>query len=450
MLRLPRPRLHLLARLVAAVSMPIAGCSSEPDAAAPALADADVTGELPCDVATTLASRCGSCHGAKPAFGAPMSLVTLADLHRPAVTAPGRRVRELLVERIASDARPMPPPPNARLTDDERRVLTDWATRGATSGAACAATAPTEGPAAKPLSCAVDLRIRPKARAVIPSDKADQYVCYGFERKVDKKRHVIGLAPHVDNLAHVHHLLLFQTPEAMPGEPFPCSVSASPAWKLVAGWAPGVGALELPPAAGFPEEGTTHWAMQVHYNNAAGAEGQSDESGFDLCTTDQLRRYDADMLATGGLEFAIPPRARHELSCQYAWGAGPSGSHADGHPDIRIFSVFPHMHKLGRHMSVEKLTPGNNKPLPIMAPQPFDFESQYNRPADTLVERGDVIRTRCTWENTTDQRVIMGEGTADEMCFAFLMYYPRVESRDWSWSTPSGSLGTVCEEYAPR
>lgn len=441
---------HLLRHAAHALAIAALSCGGGSADGARASSEVSV-GELPCEVARVLETRCASCHGAKPSYGAPMPLVTLGDLRAPARTDPSRRVLDLVGARIHDDTSPMPPAPKPRLDASERATLDAFIAAGAPAGARCETTAPAPPvPAARPLSCDVDVRIRPSAPATIATDEPDQYVCYGFERKVDSKRHVIGVAPHVDNAAHVHHLLLFQTPEPLPSAPFRCSVSASPAWKLVAGWAPGVGPLELPAAAGYPEEGTTHWALQVHYNNVAAAREQRDESGFDLCTTNQLRRHDADMLATGGLEFGIPPRAKHELSCQYTWGAGPNGTHADGHPDIRIFSVFPHMHKLGRHMSVEKLTPGNNRPLPIMAPQPFDFDAQYNRPTDTLVERGDVIRTRCRWENDTDRRVTMGEGTSDEMCFAFLMYYPKVTSKDWTWATPSGSLGTVCEEYAPR
>ena len=38
---------------------------------------------LPCEVATLLATKCTSCHGSKPAGGAPQPLVTYADLLAP-------------------------------------------------------------------------------------------------------------------------------------------------------------------------------------------------------------------------------------------------------------------------------------------------------------------------------------------------------------------------------
>ncbi len=49
--------------------------------------------------------------------------------------------------------------------------------------------------------------------------------------------------------------------------------------------------------------GTTHWILQVHYNDASGKNvGQTDNSGYDLCTTDKLRPNDAAVMAPGTVE----------------------------------------------------------------------------------------------------------------------------------------------------
>jgi hypothetical protein len=79
-------------------------------------------GGLPCDVDAVLARSCRSCHAEAPKFGAPMPLVSLADLQAAAPSDPSRKVYELVAERIHDDARPMPPPPNARLGADEATI----------------------------------------------------------------------------------------------------------------------------------------------------------------------------------------------------------------------------------------------------------------------------------------------------------------------------------------
>ncbi len=440
-----RSLLATMVAVVLAIACDGGAQDASPSPAAPqGTAPVSTSGDLPCDVATVLNERCASCHGAVPSYGAPMPLVTRGDLLAPANSEKHRRVIDLVPGRIADARRTMPPAPNNPLSERERQLLETWIAAGAPAGQACASKA-AAAPPTKPLGCQPDVRLRPSKAAVIATDKVDQYVCYGIQRNTKTKRHVVGLAPHIDNAARVHHVLLFQTIEPLGEEPKPCDAGASAAWKLIAGWAPGVGPLELPAAAGFPEEGTTNWALQVHYNNAGAIPGQVDASGYDLCTTDELRPNDADMMATGSLDFAIPPRASYDLSCDHRWGS--SGFAKDDEvPTIRVFSVFPHMHKLGQTMSVEKLSSAFRTPIPVMPKQLFDFDSQYNRPVEALVSPGEVLRTRCGWKNATDARVTAGEGTNDEMCFAFLMYYPRVKSINWTWNVPSGGPGTVCEE----
>src|SRR4051794_2290266 len=72
---------------------------------------------LPCDVDEVLATKCQSCHGAEPAYGAPMSLVTTRDLLAPAPSDDSKRVIDRVSERIHADKGVMPPPPNAALTE---------------------------------------------------------------------------------------------------------------------------------------------------------------------------------------------------------------------------------------------------------------------------------------------------------------------------------------------
>jgi hypothetical protein len=66
---------------------------------------------------------------------------------------------------------------------------------------------------------------------------------------------------------------------------------------------------------------------------------------------------------------------------------------------------------------------------------PFQFENQqyYPHEPEVLLQPGDALRTRCTYDNPGDQPVFLGEGTEDEMCFNFVMIYPLDlvgESRD--------------------
>jgi hypothetical protein len=229
-------------------------------------------------------------------------------------------------------------------------------------------------------------------------------------------------------------------------EPAPCSGVPPLAWQLYAQWAPGGDAVELPAQAGFPMDGTTHWVVQVHYNNATALSGHADASGYDLCTTNELRPNDAAVMASGGFQFSIPPRAIDwDITCLYPWGAGALGDYASPHPDVHVFNVMPHMHKLGRSMDVYRLAPGIEQREPIALDDNFSFSSQSSYAADVDIHKGDVIQTRCGWSNPGDTPVGFGEHTSDEMCFAFLAYYPAIANdAKWSWPVPAGSSATVC------
>lgn len=54
----------------------------------------------------------------------------------------------------------------------------------------------------------------------------------------------------------------------------------------------------------------------------------------------------------------------------------------------------------------------------------------------------DVIETTCAWKNTTTSAVKFGENTADEMCYSFTVYYPRINSGLWTWAGPA--LASQC------
>jgi len=416
----------------------VIGCSSDADGAENG--SSLVSGELPCDVSALLEEHCRGCHSSPPQFGAPMPLVTYGDLVRA-----DHKGRVLDHVRMRMKDRSMPPPPSGRVAEEKIDLFERWVGGGAAPrepGAICGQGAAPTATTPRALACDADTHVGPAHPYAIKPDVPDEYVCYGFDVTRASKRHVIGLGPRVENASVVHHLLLFRSTEAVSPEPTPCKANPPLDWRLHGAWAPGGDAMMLPPQAGFPEEGISHWVMQVHYSNLGGLTGQVDASGYDLCTTDQLRRYDAGILATGTTDLLIPPRSATDTTCFYNWGAGATGDFRTEHPSIHVFGVMPHMHKLGTSMSVHRLAPG--LPRRTLIDSKFEFGSQSTYQVDAVVGQLDQIQTRCSWKNSGDQPVSWGEETNAEMCFAFLSYYPAVQDPLWTWSVPAVSLGTTC------
>ena len=89
---------------------------------------------LPCDVNAILVANCQSCHGELPAAGAPMSLVTYADLTAPAKTDPSQSVGAMCVTRVQSTTAPMPPAPAPSLSAADLATFQGWVAAGMPMG----------------------------------------------------------------------------------------------------------------------------------------------------------------------------------------------------------------------------------------------------------------------------------------------------------------------------
>jgi cytochrome c553 len=89
--------------------------------------------DLPCDVAQALA-LCQSCHGATPSGGAPISLVSYADLTAQSAQYPGQTEAERSVARMQGNPSPMPPPPSSAPPQTAIDALSAWIGAGYPAG----------------------------------------------------------------------------------------------------------------------------------------------------------------------------------------------------------------------------------------------------------------------------------------------------------------------------
>jgi len=85
---------------------------------------------LPCDVQALVQTRCQGCHAATPANGAPMPLVTRANLMAPSFLDPAQSFAQRALARVQQTAGQMPPPPAPRATATEIQGLNSWIAAG--------------------------------------------------------------------------------------------------------------------------------------------------------------------------------------------------------------------------------------------------------------------------------------------------------------------------------
>lgn len=395
-----------------------------------ASADVVVVKELPCHVRDLLAQRCWRCHGNSLRYGAPMALTSLDALAQVAPTPPHTSVAARMLERVRDPVRPMPPAPDEPLTKSELALLAAWVEGGSQpSSSRCGELPVVEEPAPskKPSDCeqTFELRAHGGTSADDPSEFTIEaglddrkYQCFYFGAPYGEDAALFWYEPIIDNEPYVHHWILYATDQAVhePGSSGICN-SAEPGSHFIAGWGPGTDNVELPSdtALQLKSGSSAGLILEMHYNNASGS-AQQDRSGVRFCTGRKDKRaHLAGVHTTGSEGICLEPGQMREV-------AGTCVPRSDL-GDIHVVGLWPHMHKRGRRQTVTiKRADGRSETL---HDAPFDFKHQlYHVKNDVVLRAGDSLETRCFYENDTPQRVPFGEGSDDEMCYAFLTAWP--------------------------
>jgi hypothetical protein len=415
------------------------------------------------DVAPILQKSCQSCH--VEGGVAPFPLVTYEH---------ARNMAESVVRMTAE--RKMPPwgaeetseckPPHKwkddpRLSDAEIATLAKWKAIGTPEGD------PKEAPAPLPRKTIglprVDLELQPQAPYTLTAT-SDQFRCFVLDPKVTTTTYVNGVAFVPGNSRIVHHVLLFSDPQktslamAGPGGAYDCFGGArTTGGSLLAAWAPGGQAMQLPANAGTPIEPGTLLVMQIHYHPHGGA-ADPDITKVQLAFTGPPEYIAATRLIgnfsrplgedgllpgpadTAGPEFRIPANASgHTETMRVTMPAQI--------PELRLYGIGGHMHYVGVDERLSVTRADGAEQCLLQIPR-WDFNWQrgyaYDAPIEELpvIKAGDKLGIRCTYDNTTQnpklvqalreqnltapKDVLLGEETLDEMCLgAYVLLYKR-------------------------
>jgi hypothetical protein len=475
-------RLSLLGGALGALLV-FASCAPHADDPPSGQAAATHATPLPCDVAKVLSDRCWSCHGAELQYTAPMHLSSWDAVHAPSKSDASKPTYVRIGERIHDTSNPMPPSTwPARPSAAELAVLDRWVAAGAPPGnesaAACqpqvalesggsssgaggassggasigggdgGATGtepgrlPTgDGGSVAPERGGVDAPVAPDSSecttlslharqdatgAPFPVPTGEGYYCFSFHVPLSSKTHGLAFYKHIDNKQVIHHWLLYKmiTPQ-FDGLALGC-IGFHIDGALLAGWAPGGGDWILPKDVGM-DLGGGDFLLEVHYSNTGPA--TTDTSGVDICSTSQLRPVSAGLFWLGTMDIDIP-----------AAGTGTAQSHCT--PQIQeplhILRSWPHMHRLGRHLTTTVVRAGSGATEPVIdVPFDFNYQNQYDTPF--VVNPGDRLDTTCTYDNRTGASSVgFGESTSSEMCFDFTVAYPDTAN------LPGGTTPTGC------
>jgi hypothetical protein len=207
------------------------------------------------------------------------------------------------------------------------------------------------------------------------------------------------------NSAVIHHWLFYknQAP-GNDGEVAP-SLGVHPTGELVHGWAPGGSDLYMDSDVGLEMPGNVAYQLETHHYNATGSP-KDDVSGVEVCVT--------------------PKAPTHVASLSWLGTDAINGTMASGvckpraTEPIHIIGIQPHMHLKGKHMTAEITRANGMKEM--LHDQPFNFDNQRSYNVRTMLMPGESIQTTCQYS----EPAAFGEGTMDEMCYAFTLYYPKL------------------------
>lgn len=361
---------------------------------------------------------------------------------------------------------------NRSLSDIEIATLVTWDENGAPLGNPEDYT-PPEASAYQLKEIRADLTLQLEEPYIPDESATDDYRCFAFPLDIDSSRYVTGYEFILDETEMAHHGIVYLVSKsAQPAIErrnveddrigWSCygGIGLSVPNEMIGTWAPGALPTAYPDGTGFRVDPADIVIIQMHYNLAITRQPDQiminlqladEELSVDAlrtyqltapveipCPTDvegsQCNRISAlDRVARlYGQEFHyFPDSLLQDCDQTLADYADNTGENATAYCDypvpapITAYSAFAHMHELGWNFQLE-LNPDSDTPVMMLDIPNWDFQWQdtYQFVEPVQLQRGDVVRMTCQWDNTLSENpryVVWGEGTDDEMCFGAII-----------------------------
>lgn len=166
--------------------------------------------------------------------------------------------------------------------------------------------------------------------------------------------------------------------------------------------------------------------LEMHYINSADT-AQMAQAQVDIYAADPATIHDeAALLFTGSPDINIPAGQTFEL---HQFFTVPSYLDLS---QSKIFAITGHEHHLGTGVKLS-VAPSKTGPMTsIYDPSPFMWAepATANFATPFSIPVGGGLDITCDWDNTQGSGAVsFGEKTTDEMCFAWMYYYPSQGSK---------------------
>lgn len=251
-----------------------------------------------------------------------------------------------------------------------------------------------------PCDSSVTIELTPDVATV----GSEAYLCFGFDAASLDGRAIRGVRWSVaaNSGVSLHHATLFATQADYPIGPAACDAMSTDAIVLHV-YAPGGSALDLGDDVGLViGSGVRRFVVEAHALRVSNAAPGTARAELCLHESEPPRR--AAWIGVGAPVPAIRP-----LHVETSTGSCTLGA------PFEVLSSWPHMHRIGSEFHGAVVRSSGVRESLVDIPN-WDFNEQRTYRVDARLEAGDAIETTCIWENPTDDYVLPGPLTSNEMC----------------------------------
>jgi hypothetical protein len=242
-----------------------------------------------------------------------------------------------------------------------------------------------------------------------------------------KDEQVVAFEFRPDNRAVVHHAIVAvdtrggarardaETPE--PGWRTSGSIDAS-ITGILGVWTPGMTPRFYPEDVGVALDKGADLVVQLHLHPTGKVESDQSKIALYLAKKPVKKVISRAPLLLGTLVIEIPPGESHYRT----------GSSVTLPVDCTLNSVFPHMHMIGKEMKITATLPDKSvMPLIWIKDWNFFWQDSYVYREPVKLPKGTRVTVEAVYDNSAGnpanvnrppKRVLFGNDTTDEMCFA--------------------------------
>lgn len=382
------------------------------------------------DIAPIIFENCSGCH--RPNRAAPFSLVDYAQVRKRAT-----QIAEVTASRFMPPWLPMAGHGefvDARiLTEKQIEMIQRWAVEGRAEG-------DSKDLPPKPVwsdaweSGEPDLVVSMPQAYPLRSDGPDIYRNFVIPTQESFPRFVRGVEIRPGNPKVVHHAVLqvdrtrgsrnLDESDPVPGFGGIMSVSQAriPDGHFI-GWTPGKTSFQGQPDLAWRLEPGSDLVLQLHMRSSGKPEAVRATIGLYFTESPPVAQPYALILRSKSIDIPAGESA-YLVESNYALPV-----------DVRVLSIYPHAHYLGKEMEASVSLPdGNENRLFRILDWDFNWQDEYRYVEPVYLPRGTVVSMRYTFDNSASnvrnpnhppKRVAYGQNSTDEMAELMLQVLPK-------------------------